>query len=79
MSIDAVPLVQSRQGWLTYESFYGLKEKAFSLSSDPSFFYNSGSHADAFSELLSGIRRRESLSMLTGDIGTGKTSCAAPF
>jgi len=74
MSIEAVPLLQSRQGWLTYESFYGLKEKAFSLSSDPSFFYNSGSHAGAFNELLSGIRRRESLSMVTGDIGTGKTT-----
>ena len=60
--------------WLTYETFYGLKEKPFSLSSDPAFFYSSPSHAAALDDLLSGIRRRESLSVLTGDIGTGKTT-----
>jgi len=64
----------SRPGWLTYETFYGLSEKPFSLSSDPSFFYNSSSHGAAFNDLLSGIRRRESLSVLSGDIGTGKTT-----
>ena len=63
-----------RAGWLTYETFYGLSEKPFSLSSDPSFFYNSSSHGAAFNDLLSGIRRRESLSVLSGDIGTGKTT-----
>ncbi len=63
-----------RPGWLTYETFYGLTEKPFSLSSDPSFFYNSSSHGAAFNDLLSGIRRRESLSVLSGDIGTGKTT-----
>ena len=67
-------LQHSRPGWLTYETFYGLKDKPFSLSSDPAFFYNSSSHAAAFDDLLSGIRRRESLSILSGDIGTGKTT-----
>ena len=65
---------QPRPGWLTYETFYGLTQKPFSLSSDPSFFYNSSSHGAAFDDLLSGIRRRESLSVLSGDIGTGKTT-----
>jgi len=74
MSLTAVPRLSSEQGWLTYEHFYGLKEKAFSLSSDPSFFYPSASHVGAFNELLSGIRRRESLNVLTGDIGAGKTT-----
>ena len=74
MSIDAMPRLDSQQGWLTYELFYGLREQAFSLSSDPSFFYNSASHSTAFDELLSGIRRCESLSMLSGGIGTGKTT-----
>lgn len=69
-----VTLQPVRPGWLTYEHFYGLKEKPFSLSSDPTFFYNSASHAAAFDDLLSGIRRRESLSVLSGDIGTGKTT-----
>ena len=64
----------TRPGWLTYETFYGLAEKPFSLSSNPSFFYQSSAHATAFADLLSGIRRRESLSVLSGDIGTGKTT-----
>jgi type II secretory pathway predicted ATPase ExeA len=74
MPLEVVPRLSSQQGWLTYERFYGLKEKTFSLSSDPSFFYPSASHGAAFNELLSGVRRRESLSVLTGDIGAGKTT-----
>jgi general secretion pathway protein A len=68
---DASP---STPASLTYESYYGLKEKAFSLSSDPRFLYKSPSHAPAFDELLTGIRRREGLIVLTGEIGTGKTT-----
>jgi type II secretory pathway predicted ATPase ExeA len=64
----------TRSTALTYEAFYGLKEKPFSLSSDSRFFYQSRSHAPAFEDLLAGIRRRESLCALTGDIGTGKTT-----
>ncbi len=74
LTVETVPLLHPRQGWLTYEAFYGLTEKAFSLSSDPSFYYNGAAHAAAFRDLLSGIRRRESLSMLSGEIGTGKTT-----
>jgi general secretion pathway protein A len=59
---------------LTYEPHYGLKEKAFSLSADPRFLYRSPAHAPAFEELLTGIRRREGLIVLTGEIGTGKTT-----
>ena len=59
---------------LTYETFFGLKEKAFSLDSDPRFLYHSPSHAATFENLLGGIRRREGLLVLTGEIGTGKTT-----
>ena len=59
---------------LTYEPHYGLKEKAFSLSADPRFLYRSPAHAPAFEDLLAGIRRREGLIVLTGEIGTGKTT-----
>jgi type II secretory pathway predicted ATPase ExeA/cell division septation protein DedD len=63
-----------RSAPLTYEPYYGLKEKPFSLSVDPRFLYKSGSHAPVFDDLLAGIRRREGLIVLTGDIGTGKTT-----
>jgi general secretion pathway protein A len=59
---------------LTYEPFYGLHEKPFSLSSDPRFLYKSPAHGPAFDALLAGIRRREGLIVLTGEIGTGKTT-----
>ena len=67
-------LHETKSTGLTYEPFYGLKEKPFSLTSDSRFFYHSRSHAPAFDDLLAGIRRRESLNVLTGDIGTGKTT-----
>ena len=59
---------------LTYEPFYGLREKPFSLSADPRFLFRSPSHAPAFDALLAGIRRREGLIVLTGEIGAGKTT-----
>lgn len=59
---------------LTYERFFGLAEKPFSLSSDPRFLYRSPSHAAVFDKLLAGIERREGVLVLTGDIGTGKTT-----
>ena len=59
---------------LTYEPYYGLKEKAFSLSADPRFLYKSSAHAPTFDELRAGIRRREGIIVLTGEPGTGKTT-----
>lgn len=61
-------------GSLIYEPFYGLTEKPFSLSADPRFLFKTGTHALAFDALLAGIRRREGLIVLSGEIGTGKTT-----
>jgi general secretion pathway protein A len=63
-----------RSSLLTYEPYYGLREKPFSISADPRFLYKSPSHAPTFEDLRAGIRRREGLIVLTGDIGTGKTT-----
>jgi general secretion pathway protein A len=57
-----------------YESYYGLAEKPFSLTPDPKFLYRSPSHASAFELLRYAIRRREGFVVVTGDIGTGKTT-----
>jgi type II secretory pathway predicted ATPase ExeA len=59
---------------LSYEPFFGLRQKPFSLAPDPEFLYESPTHAAALSSLLAGIRRREGLLALTGDIGMGKTT-----
>ena len=68
---DAAP---QDPGALTYEPFFGLREKPFSLASDPRFFCRHSSHGAAFDELAGGIRRREGILVLTGEVGTGKTT-----
>ena len=57
-----------------YEQYYGFSEKPFSLTPDPKYLYRSPSHADAFDLLQYAIRRREGFVVVTGDIGTGKTT-----
>src|SRR5947209_4336492 len=57
-----------------YESYYGFNEKPFSLTPDPKYLYRSQSHGDAFDLLQYAIRRREGFVVVTGDIGTGKTT-----
>lgn len=57
-----------------YEHYYGFAEKPFSLTPDPKYLYRSESHANAFDLLQYAIRRREGFVVVTGDIGTGKTT-----
>jgi type II secretory pathway predicted ATPase ExeA len=57
-----------------YENYYGFAEKPFSLTPDPKYLYRSRSHAAAFELLQYAIRRREGFLVITGDIGTGKTT-----
>ena len=57
-----------------YQEFYGLKEKPFALTPDPQFLFLSESHRTAIESLLYGIYQKEGFMVLTGDIGTGKTT-----
>src|SRR6476659_1678877 len=57
-----------------HEEYYGFSEKPFSLTPDPKYLYKSESHANAFDLLQYAIRRREGFVVITGDIGTGKTT-----
>ena len=59
---------------LTYERYFGLREKPFSLSPDPRFFFTNPSRRATFDALVAGIRRREGILALTGETGTGKTT-----
>ncbi len=69
-----LPAAAAEPGSLTYEIYFGLREKPFSLSPNPRFFFRTKSHGAAFAELLAGIRRREGILALTGEVGTGKTT-----
>lgn len=57
-----------------YESFYGLAQSPFALAPDPRFLYLSESHHAAIKRILQSLRRREPFIVLSGDIGTGKTT-----
>jgi general secretion pathway protein A len=57
-----------------HEEYYGFTEKPFSLTPDPKYLFKSRSHASAFELLQYAIRRREGFVVITGDIGTGKTT-----
>lgn len=57
-----------------YEAFYGLREQPFALTTDPRFLFMGDAHRRAYEELLTGLRRREGLLLLTGDTGMGKTT-----
>ena len=57
-----------------YEQFFGFVQPPFTLTPDPRFLYRSESHDEAITQLLQAIRRKEGFIVLTGDIGTGKTT-----
>ncbi len=57
-----------------YNDFYKFKESPFSITSDPEFFFPSSRHEEAFSHLLYGIGTRKGIIVITGEIGTGKTT-----
>ena len=67
-------MTRAREEYAMYEDYYGFVEKPFSLTPDPKYLYKSESHANAFDLLQYGIRRREGFIVVTGDIGTGKTT-----
>jgi general secretion pathway protein A len=57
-----------------YKAFYGFKENAFNITSDPAFYFDSARHKEAYSHLLYGIKNRKGIICLTGEVGTGKTT-----
>lgn len=61
---------------MMYQEFYGFREKPFHVTADPSFLYPSRHHQEAMAHLLYGIRERLGFLMITGEVGTGKTTLA---
>jgi general secretion pathway protein A len=57
-----------------YTSFFGLTENPFSLTPDPRYLYLSRQHKEALDYLLYGINERKGFIVITGGIGTGKTT-----
>jgi type II secretory pathway predicted ATPase ExeA len=57
-----------------YGGFYGFAENPFALAPDPRFFFHSTPHDEAIQRVLTAIRQREGLVLLTGETGVGKTT-----
>jgi general secretion pathway protein A len=57
-----------------YKAFFGLTSTPFNLSPDPSFLYRSPQHEEALASLIYGVQSRKGFILLTGEVGTGKTT-----
>jgi len=62
-----------------YCQFYGLKERPFNVTSDPAFFFFSNKHKEALAHLSYGVSQRKGIIVVTGEIGTGKTTLCRFF
>ena len=57
-----------------YLSHYNLKEKPFQLSTDPKFIWLGENHREALAVLEYGVIDNKGFLLITGDVGTGKTT-----
>src|ERR1700745_2458712 len=57
-----------------YETYYGLREKPFSILPDPDLIYWGQTHRLAFSMLEFGVMNNAGFTVITGEIGSGKTT-----
>lgn len=57
-----------------YAEYYGLKELPFALTPDPRFIYFTPSHTEVMANLHYGIESGKGLVVVTGEVGTGKTT-----
>ncbi len=57
-----------------YLEYFGLTEKPFQITPDPRFLYMSRRHHDGFAHLLYGADEAGGFVLLTGEVGTGKTT-----
>lgn len=56
-----------------YKRFYALEREPFAITPDPIFRYMSGQYKEALATMLYGVKNKRGLTVLTGEVGTGKT------
>lgn len=57
-----------------YNSYFGFRESPFSVTPDPRFFYTNPAYLEAFATLRYGIEAKKGFIVITGEVGTGKTT-----
>ena len=73
--IDSAPCQTTNM----YTSFFGLRQEPFSIAPDPRYLFMSERHREALAHLLFGVRGGGGFVLLTGEIGTGKTTVCRCF
>jgi type II secretory pathway predicted ATPase ExeA len=58
----------------TYVEYYALAEPPFGLAPNPRFMYQSRAHSAALEQLVQALNRRNGLMVISGEVGTGKTT-----
>ncbi len=62
-----------------YPKYFGLKEPSFSITPDPQYLFLSEQHREALAHLLYGAGARGGFVLLSGEVGTGKTTVCRAF
>ena len=57
-----------------YEFYYGLRENPFNVTPNPKYIYLGEHHREALAQLLYGVREKKGFIVITGEVGTGKTT-----
>ena len=57
-----------------YLNYFGLSDNPFSIAPNPDYLYMSPRHKEALAHLTFGLRESGGFVMLTGEVGTGKTT-----
>lgn len=57
-----------------YNEYFGFKEAPFSIAPDPRYLYMTAQHRDALAHLVYGLNSEGGCILLTGEVGTGKTT-----
>src|SRR5689334_7001032 len=57
-----------------YNAFFGFTQNPFNMSPDPTFLFRSSQHEEALANLIYGVQSRKGFIVLTGEVGTGKTT-----
>lgn len=62
-----------------YSDFYGFDSKPFNVTPDPEFIYYSDQHKEALAHMVYGVEERKGFILVTGRVGTGKTTLCRAF
>jgi general secretion pathway protein A len=76
---DALPTAITSSRTSVYPKYFGLKEPSFSIAPDPHYLFLSEQHKEALAHLLYGAGESGGFLLLTGEVGTGKTTVCRAF